>query len=189
MPGKIIMIAAVDNNNGIGNNSKLLFSIPEDIKFFKETTDGHVCVMGANTIMQIGHALVNRVNLVLTHHPNNTKKYRDNMLKFTAECCPKTYPGSFTDYKECNLDTLDMIIEQYLADGEDVYIIGGEQIYNLFIDRANVIYLTRYNKTFEADKHFPDMFDHGFDNCTTTKISSGEFEGAKYIIQKFEKIQ
>ena len=64
------LIAAVDNNLGIGKNGKLLFHIPEDMKFFKDTTTGNVVIMGRKTLESFpgGKPLKGRVNIVLTHN-------------------------------------------------------------------------------------------------------------------------
>lgn len=66
------MIVAVDNNWAIGNHNELLVSIPADMKFFRQETDGKVVVMGRKTLESFpnGMPLVNRVNIVLTENPD-----------------------------------------------------------------------------------------------------------------------
>ena len=66
------MIVAVDNNWAIGNHNELLVSIPADMKFFRQETDGKVVVMGRKTLESFpnGRPLVNRVNIVLTENPD-----------------------------------------------------------------------------------------------------------------------
>ena len=61
-----IIIAAIDNNNGIGKDNKLLYRLPDDLKRFKKITTGNIVIMGRNTYDSIGKALPNRENIVIT---------------------------------------------------------------------------------------------------------------------------
>ena len=102
------MIVAVDNNWAIGNHNELLVSIPADMKFFRQETDGKVVVMGRKTLESFpnGMPLVNRVNIVLTENPD----YQVKGAKIVH-----------------SLAELQEELKQYRS--EDVYVIGGEQIY------------------------------------------------------------
>lgn len=129
-------IVAVDLNWGIGCKGKLLQSIPEDMKFFKETTLGNVVVMGRETFESLPgkSPLKDRVNIVLTRN----KSFKDDRLVI------------------CNSveETL-AILKQYESD--NVYIIGGEAIYNEFLPYCNEIFITKIQKKYEADKYFPNV--------------------------------
>ena len=102
------MIVCVAENFGIGNNNDLLFSLPPDMKFFRETTMGKVIVMGRGTLDSFpgGKPLKNRTNIVLTRDENFS---REGVVAFHS--------------KEDVLDYL----KQF--DTDDVFIIGGGQIY------------------------------------------------------------
>lgn len=102
------LIAAVDANWAIGYKNKLLVSIPDDMKFFRQTTTGKVVVMGRKTLESFpnGQPLKNRVNIVLTGDKNY--KVKDAIVVH-------------------DLDELHKELEQY--NSEDVYVIGGESIY------------------------------------------------------------
>ena len=107
------LIAAVDKNWAIGKNNELLVRIPMDQKFFRETTTGKVVVMGRKTLESFpnGLPLKNRTNIVLTHNPNY--KVNDAIIVHS-------------------LDELHEELKKY--NSEDVYVIGGEKIYEQLLD-------------------------------------------------------
>jgi dihydrofolate reductase len=130
------VIAAVDENWAIGKNNELLVRIPMDQKFFRETTTGKVVVMGRKTLESFpgGLPLKNRTNIVLTHNPNYTVK--DAIVVHS-------------------LEELDKELEKYNSD--DVYVIGGEKIYEQLLDRCNVAHITKINFAYDADAYFPNL--------------------------------
>ena len=124
----INLIAAVGNNYEIGYKNKLVCPIKEDLIFFKNITIYHTVLMGKNTYLSIKKPLPNRKNIVLTHSNIKdviTYKNKEDFIK---------------DYENTK---------------EDIYIIGGESIYNGFINDADNIYLTEIDKSFKADTFFP----------------------------------
>lgn len=129
-------IVAVDLNWGIGCGGKLLQTIPEDMKFFKEATLGNVVVMGRETFESLPgkSPLKDRINIVLTRD----KSFCDSRLTI------------------CNSveETLEKL-KQY--DSDNVYIIGGEAIYNEFLPYCNEIFITKIQKEYDADKYFPNI--------------------------------
>ena len=143
-------IVAVDNNWAIGYKNKLLVSIPADMKLFRNETTGKVIVMGRKTLESFPGAkpLPNRTNVVLT----NNKSYKVNGAEV------------FND-KESLLEYL----KQF--DTNDVFIIGGESIYKLFLSDVDTIHVTKINYSYEADTYFPNL-----DKLSEWKItaSSGE---------------
>lgn len=131
------LIAAVDNEWNIGKGGDLLFHIPTDMKFFRSTTSGKTVVMGRKTLDSFpgGKALPKRANIVLTANPDFE---RENI----------TVCNSVDEvFSEC---------EKY--DTDDVYIIGGEAIYKLFLPYCDTALITHVNAVAEgADKKFPDL--------------------------------
>ena len=105
------IIAAVDKNWAIGKNNELLVRIPMDQKFFRETTTGKVVVMGRKTLESFpnGLPLKNRTNIVLTHNP--AYQVKDAIVVHSME-------------------ELHRELEKY--DTNDVYVIGGQKIYEHF---------------------------------------------------------
>jgi dihydrofolate reductase len=130
------LIAAVDNNWGIGYHGKLLFSLPPDLQHFKRLTENKVVVMGLATFISLpgSKALENRINIVLSD---------DN--DFTAE-----------DVMVCHsLKSLFSVIKQYQP--ADVFVSGGQAIYELLVDYCSCAYITKVDAVAEADRYFPNI--------------------------------
>ncbi len=130
------LIAAVDKNWGIGNKGKLLVSIPEDMKFFRETTTGNVVVMGKNTLLSFpnGLPLKNRINIVLTTDKSFTAK--DAVIVHSME-------EAMEEIKKYNT--------------ENVYVIGGASIYQQMLDYCDTAYITYIDYSYDADTYFPNL--------------------------------
>ncbi len=131
---RISMISAIARKDrAIGFKNALLWHIPEDFKHFKETTSGHVVIMGENTYTSIGRPLPNRTNIVLSIDPN-----------FSPEGCVvvSSIEEALAKAKEVERD--------------EIFIIGGASIYRQFLPYANRLYLTLVEGDFEADTFFPD---------------------------------
>ena len=124
----ITLIAACSKNRAIGKDNKLLWHLPNDLKRFKRLTTGKTVVMGRKTFESIGKPLPNRKNIILTNNKD-----------LIIEGCEV-----ITSISELNLI-------------EDIVIIGGEQIYKIFIDLADVIELTLIDKYFDGDAFFPEI--------------------------------
>lgn len=129
-------ILSADRNWGIGNGNKLLVSIPSDMKFFRQTTAGKVVVMGRKTLESFpnGQPLKNRINIVLTGNKDYTAK-----------------GAVIVHSQEELLDTL----KQY--DTEDIYIIGGESVYRMMLPYCDTVFVTKIDRTFQADTFFPNL--------------------------------
>ncbi len=130
------LIAAVDKNWAIGKNNQLLVRIPMDQKFFRETTTGKVVVMGRKTLESFpnGLPLKNRTNIVLTRNPKYEVK--DAIVVHSME-------------------ELREELKKY--NSEDIYIIGGEQIYNALVDECDVAHITKIEYEYDADAYFPNL--------------------------------
>lgn len=138
---KVSLIVAVDQANGIGKNNDLLWHLPADMRFFKETTTGHIVVTGRKNYESIPERfrpLPNRENAVLTRNES-----------YQA-------PGAkvFTSLQQC--------LEHYQQEDERiVFIIGGGQIYQeaLALNCVDEMYITHVQGTFGADTFFPKIED------------------------------
>jgi dihydrofolate reductase len=133
------LIAALDANNGIGKDNDLMWNLPADMQFFKETTKGHVVIMGRKNYDSIPakfRPLPGRSNVVLSRQAN-----------FEAPGC--------TVY-----DSLATCLQNLkLQEGQKAFIIGGAQIYQLALESGLVkeIFLTHIEKVYDADTFFPDF--------------------------------
>lgn len=129
----VSIIAAVDKNRAIGKDNNLLWHIPEDFQWFKTKTIGHPIIMGRKTHESIGRALPNRLNIVITSHPENIQS-------------PAIPVGNLKQ-------GIDIAMKN---DKQEVFIIGGASVYEQSLQLADRLYITEINAEFEADAYFPD---------------------------------
>ena len=129
------LIVAADRNWAIGKNNKLMWSIPADMKFVRETTQGNVVIMGRKTLESFpqGQPLKNRVNIVITRNPSY--KVKDAVVVHSVE---------------------EAIEESRKYDG-DVFVIGGESIYRAMLPYCDTALVTRIDYAYEADTWFPNL--------------------------------
>ena len=146
---KISIICAIGENRAIGKDNQLLWHIKEDFKHFKETTLGHVIVMGQKTYESIGKPLPNRTTIVITNSPD---------FKEDGVIIARTFDEVFEKARE---------IEK-----EEVFICGGGSVYSQTIGMADKLYLTVVKENFEADTFFPDYSD--FKNVINKRESNDE---------------
>lgn len=136
----ITMIAAVGQNRELGKDNKLLWHLPEDLKFFKEQTMGKPLVMGKKTLDSLPRLLPGRKHLVLTHQelePN------DQIMVF---------------------HNIDSLIEYISTLDQEVMVIGGAQIYKQMLELSDKMLLTEVDASKEADAYFPE-FNHSEWDC------------------------
>ena len=139
----ISIIVAMSKNRVIGRDNDMPWHLSDDLKNFKRITMGKTVVMGRLTYQSIGRPLPDRKNIVLSR--NLVDK---NVLIFN------------------NLQE----VLNFLKDEDEVFIIGGEDIYCQTINKANKIYLTTIDKEIIGDKYFPDI-----DLSSWNKISSESY--------------
>jgi dihydrofolate reductase len=129
----IAMIVAASENNAIGKDNQLLWHLPNDLKFFKNTTWGFPVIMGRKSFEAVGKALPGRTNIVVTTRP---------------------------DWNAANTITVSSIeegIQQAIiaTNSKLIFIIGGGEIYKQSMDIADTIYMTRVHATLDGDTFFP----------------------------------
>jgi dihydrofolate reductase len=166
MKSKISVIAAIGKNRELGKDNKLLWDIPEDMKRFRTLTSGHPIIMGRKTFESIGRVLPNRTNIIVTR----------NKQQVISE---KKYEGTII------VESLEEAIGvgRKSSGKEEIFIIGGGQIFDQALPRADKLYLTIVDASFDADTFFPEysMF---------TKVigkEEHEFEGFKYVFLTLER--
>ena len=130
------LIVAVDKNWAIGKNNKLMWSIPADMKFFRETTKGNVVIMGRKTLESFpnGLPLKNRVNIVITG--NKDYKVKDAVVVHSIE---------------------EALREAGKYPSEDVYVIGGDSIYRQMLPYCSKAHVTKIDFAYQADTFFPNL--------------------------------
>lgn len=154
----ISLITIVDQNYGIGYKGELLAHLPLDLKHFKRVTMGKVVLSGRKSyesiLKSLGKPLPNRKNVVMTRNRKYDPMY-DNVDVVTSI-------GEF--------------LKKYQVDNpeEEVFIIGGSELYNMFLPHADKIYLTQIHHSFEnVDAYFPrqDHYDWKVDWVKSYKES------------------
>lgn len=161
------IIAAVDKNWAIGLGNKLLVSIPQDMKFFRETTKGNIVAMGRKTLESFpgGQPLKNRTNVVLT----TDKNYKANGVVLVH---------SVEEMKE--------ELQKYPS--EDVYIIGGESVYRQMLPYCDKAYITKIDHAYHADTYFPDLDQDP--EWEMTKISDEQtYFDLEYVFTIYERVK
>ena len=159
------LIVAVDSNWAIGKENKLLVSIPQDMKFFRETTKGKVVAMGRKTLESFpgGQPLKNRVNVVLTTDKNY--KVKDTVIVHSVE---------------------EMAEELKKYDSEDIYVIGGESIDRQLRPYCTKAYGTKIDHAYDADTYFPDL--DADPEWEMTKISDEQtYFDLEYVFAIYER--
>jgi dihydrofolate reductase len=133
------IIVAASLNNGIGIANGMPWHLPEDFKYFKNTTWGFPIIMGRNTFESIGKALPGRKNIVITSNAN-----------FTAEDVTPAH-------------SLEQAIEIAKRENtKEIFIAGGAKVYEQALPLANKVYLTRVNTSIEADAFFPQLSEEKY---------------------------
>lgn len=124
------MIAAAAENNALGKNNDLVWHLPNDFKRFKELTSGHHIIMGRKTFESFPKPLPNRTHIIISRQKDYAPEgcIVVSSMKEAIAACPKE---------------------------EDIFVIGGGEIYNLGIPFADKIELTLVHHSFEADAFFP----------------------------------
>jgi len=130
------LIAAVDNNWGIGSRRKLLVRIPADQKLFREETLGKVVVLGHNTLSTFpqGMPLAGRTNIILSR--NHSLQIKGAKVVHSIE-------------------KLLQMLRAY--DSNDVYVVGGESVYRQLLPYCDIAHLTMIDRVYEADAYFPNL--------------------------------
>lgn len=162
---KLSIIVATSLNHAIGKDNQLLWHLPADLKFFKTTTMGCPVVMGRKTFQSIGRTLPGRKNVVITRDKNFNS---DNQFDITV------------------VGSLDEALVKLHAENE-VFIIGGGEIYKQSMDSVDTIYLTLVNTVIDADVYFPEIDKTKFDLVWEEKHLADEKNKLDYTFQKFEK--
>ena len=129
----ITIIVAAAENNAIGKDNDLIWSLPNDLKRFKKLTSGHCIIMGRKTFDSFPGLLPNRKHIVIS---KKSKKY---------------FPE-----KVIVVDSIDNAIKA-TEDDKNPFIIGGGEIYKLALNCSHKIELTRVHENFEADTFFPEL--------------------------------
>lgn len=156
------LIAAIGKNRELGKKGGLVFHIPGDLKFFKQTTIGHPVFMGLNTWRSLPGKLPGRKHYVLTPDANDIKD--DDVTPIT---------------------NLDAFIKDHENTDEEIFVIGGGMVYKQMLPHCDKLYLTEvYASDAEADTFFPE-FDQS--DYSSHILGHGEDNGLLYTHKLYIK--
>ena len=133
MKKSITIIVAAAENNAIGKDNNLIWSLPNDLKRFKKLTSGHCIIMGRKTFDSFPGLLPKRKHIVISRNKNNSVPEEVTVVNNFEDAIRET------------------------GDDENPFIIGGGQIYELAMDLVDKIELTRVHEEFKADTFFPKI--------------------------------
>jgi len=160
----ISLIVAAAENNAIGKDNQLLWHLPNDLKFFKNTTWGGVVIMGRKTFESVNKPLPGRVNIVITKQKN---WQAENVLI---------------------ADSIESAIQLATDEGfKEIFIIGGGEIYKESMSLSNRIYLTRVHTNVKGDTFFPEMNEQEWKMISSNKFYSDEKHAFDYSFQVWER--
>lgn len=157
------IVVAVDQNWGIGYKGELLQRIPEDMKFFKQTTMDHVVIMGRGTFESLPgkEPLKNRINIVLS------TSLKDDRVRVCR-----------------SLGELFQELEKY--DSDELYVIGGESVYNLLLPYCTEAYVTKIKNSYPADKYIKNI-DQDDKWKVVSESDLQNYQGIQYSFLKYIK--
>ena len=157
---EVVLVAAIGENGEMGANNDLLWHLPGDLPRFKKMTTGYPIIMGRKTFDSIGKALPGRLNIVLSA---NIDWQRDDVV---------------------TVDSINKAIDKAKENKtKKVFVIGGGQIYKLFLPYATKLELTEVYDAPVADTYFPNFSGQDFKEVNRIKIrdSQPHFDYASYI--------
>lgn len=160
---KLSIVVAISENNAIGKNNQLLWHLPADLKHFKAITSGHPIIMGRKTYDSIGRPLPNRRNIVITRQTN------------------LTIP---------NVELVNSLQEAIaLCEAEnEVFVIGGAEIYKHALALTNRIYLTVVHQNYEADTFFPELKENEWKEIAKEYHQADEKNNVAYTFSTLERL-
>ncbi len=150
------LIVAVAENNAIGKDNDLIWHIPKDLEFFKEKTLGKTIIMGRKTFQSLPKVLPKRKHIVLTTNPEFTHPEVEISRSFE--------------------DT----VQAYAGIPEEVFVIGGADIYKKALPFCKYLYITWVKKSFDADTFFPEFDRADYAVTEQSPIFTDEKSGLKF---------
>lgn len=159
----ISLVVAASENNAIGNNNQLLWHLPNDMRFFKNTTWGMPVVMGRKTFLSLGEKpLPGRYNIVISRNRDYRIGHDDVHV----------------------VDSVESALSKVRAlDCKEVFIIGGGQIYQAFSSLANKIYMTRIHTEIEGDTFFASIDETQWDQVYNLDFPADDRHAYAYSFQ------
>lgn len=191
-PLKVRAILAMDRQGFIGYKNSLIFNNPEDLAFFKQKTQNHICVMGRKTFESIGKILPKRQTVVVSSNAHEVLNRITSTMKIPKETpCPLVTRNPLEDIPK--------IAEA--AGDINVYICGGAAVYELFRPYIGTYIVTEYSINVEDEGVEKGLLPEGFDENDLVRVTKkrfstlncadlqyGRFEGIRFTIRCYNRI-
>ena len=162
----INMVVAAADNNVIGKDNRLLWHLPNDMAFFKNTTWGMPVIMGRKTFESLGKPLKGRTNIVIT--ANKSFAPGDGVIV---------------------ANSIDEAVEQAgTTDARECYVIGGGQVYKQAMPRAHRIYMTRVHVSLPGDTFFPAFSGNDWQKVSSAAFDADERHTYSYTFEIWQRI-
>ncbi|WP_257667684.1 dihydrofolate reductase [Parapedobacter tibetensis] len=157
------IIVAAAENNAIGKDNELLWHLPNDLKFFKQTTTGHPIIMGRKTFDSVGKPLPHRRNIIITRQPDYVIEGAEvvQSLEEAVACCKGR---------------------------TEVFIVGGAEIYRQALPLVSRVYLTRVHASMEGDRYFPELDENEWVLVSSESHLPDERHAHGYTFMVYERM-
>ncbi|MBL1263077.1 dihydrofolate reductase [Methylomicrobium sp. RS1] len=162
---KISLIVAMASNRAIGLNNKMPWHLSADLKHFKKITMGSPILMGRKTFESIGRPLPGRTNIILTRNP-----------AYAPEGCVVVHD-------------LDTAIRTGCREHGEIFVIGGADLYEALLPRAETIYLTQIKKAFPGDTFFPELDMSEWSEVDREDVENDADAGFSYSFLRLDRIK
>ncbi|SFI01254.1 MULTISPECIES: dihydrofolate reductase [unclassified Bacillus (in: firmicutes)] len=159
----ISLLVAMDKNRLIGKDNQLPWHLPADLAYFKKVTMGHPIIMGRKTFESIGRPLPGRTNIILTRNQN-----------YEMEGCKVIH----------SIDDVKKMDEQM---NEELFVIGGAEIFKEVLPFANRLYITQIEEVFEGDTFFPEINYNEWEEVSATQGVTDEKNPYTYAYHVYDR--
>ena len=178
----ISLIAAIGKNNELGKNNTLVWSMPTDLKYFRQKTAGHPVIMGRKTFESIGHPMPKRKNIVITRDKNYKKdgvEIAHSLEEAIKMARTSPQPPPFQGGGDGGGK----------GGGEEIFIIGGEEIFREAMSIANRLYITHINaEDKDADVFFPEIIPIVWNEISHEEHKKDKENPYDYTFSVYERI-
>ncbi|WP_313581708.1 dihydrofolate reductase [Chishuiella sp.] len=161
----INIVVAKASNNVIGAKNDLIWHLPNDLKHFKNLTSGHPIIMGRKTYESLGRPLPNRTNIVVTRDSNWTA---DGIVK---------------------VNSLEKAINTALKIDDEIYIIGGGNIYKQAMEFTDILYITEVHHEFDGDTYFPEIDTDDWEEVEKENFKKDKKHPFAYSFVTYKKVK
>jgi dihydrofolate reductase len=159
-------LVAADENNAIGKDNDLLWSLPDDMRFFKTVTMGHAVIMGRRTLESLGRPLKNRENICITR--NGSYKPEGVHIVHSIEAA-------------INLAKT--------MEPEEAFLLGGGEIFQQGLHLCDRVYLTRVHAVYEADTFFPELIPAEWKEVERQEHPADERHAVPFTFLTYDRIR